>query len=383
MQNQLPTSWQKVNIGEDVNIVLGGTPSKSNQEYWGGSIKWLTIPDISNAQGRYVYDTSEVITQSGIAHSAAKVMPAGTIIFSARGTVGEMGIFAEPMAFNQSCYGLSVKDDNKIDQMYLYYGLKNSIKSSKNLAHGGVFSTFTKETFNHINIPTPKDIKKQKTIASILSAYDDKIEVNSKIAKTLEEMAQAIFKKWFTNSQGKEYSFSNLATYVNGGAFGKIINNKRQGLPLIKIADLNRGITENTEWIDRKVEDKYYVSDGDLIFSWSGSIKLEIWDKGKAVLNQHLFNVKPGGGFSKGFLYFTLLSRLRYFKQIADSKATTMGHIKKEHIEEQKINISEDNNLTTFDLVYRKLVQLKLENQKLASIRDLLLPKLMKGEIRV
>src|SRR3972149_8263203 len=113
-------------------------------------------------------------------------------------------------------------------------------------------------------------------------------------------MAQGIFKEWFVSKQGKEYSLLDIADFINGGAFGRIINKNRKGLPLIKIAELNRGITENSEWVDKEVASKYMIQDGCLLFSWSGSVGIYIWDKGPGILNQHIFNVIPKIGFSLG-----------------------------------------------------------------------------------
>ena len=358
MQNQIPKNWQKVKLGEVLDMKYGsGLPEKNRTT---GQIP--------------VYGSSGIVGY----HSKAFVNKPGLVI-GRKGVVGSVYYSEEPFYPIDTVYFV---DDLKIpgDLKFFYYFLKR-VPLERIGSHSGVPGLNRDLAYGlDINIP---DEEEQKQIASILSAFDDKIEVNNKIAKTLEEMAQALFKEWFSKGEGKEYSLLDVANFINGGAFGRIINKNKKGLPLIKIAELNRSITENTEWIDRKVDDKYNIKDGDLLFSWSGTVDLFIWYRGTEILNQHIFNVIPKNNFPLGFLYFLLKSKIRIFKHTAGAKATTMGHIKKEHLKDKKIFISRDKDLKIFDDIYRKIKSLMLENQKLAALRDLLLPKLMKGEIRI
>jgi type I restriction enzyme, S subunit len=358
MQNQIPKNWETTTLAGTAVLNYGkGLPEP---------MRTAGVVPVYSSSGISGYHNQPLVNEQGY-------------IIGRKGTIGSIYYSEKPFYPIDTVY-YSTKSDVKCDFDFFYYLLK-SLKLDRLNADSAVPGLNRDTAYaQKVLLPT---ISEQQTIVKILSSLDDKIKTNNKIAKNLEEMAQTIFKEWFSKPDGKEYSFLELAEYINGGAFGKIVNKNKRGLPLIKIADLNRGITENTEWIDKEIAKKYYIENGDLIFSWSGSIGLAIWVKEKAILNQHLFNIAPKLKFSKGLLYFALRSRLKYFDQIAGSKATTMGHIKKEHLEEQKIIISDSLDLSIFDLIYQKLVQLKLENQKLAALRDLLLPKLMKGEIRV
>jgi len=385
MINKIPKNWQKVKL-DDICDEIYRYPS-----FYGMEKVDDGVPVI---RGEHLLDNGEISTNWSdywfVRHDYSEQFPKtilkeGDLVIPVRGTLGKVSRVKKAHDGAQISPNLIRVSANrkKVNPLYLYYVIKSettqkrlinrATASGVPILRGGDIKSLTL-------IIAP--LKTQKCIASILSAFDDKIEVNNKIAKTLEQMAQAIFKEWFSNNKGQEYSVFDLAKYINGGAFGRIVNHNKKGLPLIKIAELNNGIRDRTEWIDKSVEEKYYIDNGDLLFSWSGSLELFIWDKGKAVLNQHIFNVKPKKGFSRGFLYFVLKSKLRYFQHLAGSKATTMGHIKKEHLREQIIFVSEGVNLKFFDTIYQKLIQLKLENQKLAAMRDLLLPKLMKGEIR-
>lgn len=382
MKTQIPKNWQKVKLGDIVNVYGGGTPSTKQKSYWGGDIPWLTPAELTNYPSRSIVGTACTITEEGLQNSSAKLMPKDSILLTSRATIGNATINSVPMATNQGFINIEPK---KVDKDFFYYWLKDKRKYLNQIAIGSTFPELSKSVFKEIETKLPNEIKDQQKIAEILSAFDDKIEVNNKIAKTLEQMSQAIFKEWFVKEikDGEKKSLIDIASYVNGGAFGKIVNKKKHGLPLIKIAELNRGITENTEWIDKKINEKYYINNGNLLFSWSGTVDIFIWDSGEAVLNQHIFKVLPKNGFNIGFIYFLLKNKIKIFKYLAGAKATTMGHIKKENLIKEKVIIPRNANIDIFEDVYRKIVLSKIENKKLAAMRDLLLPKLMRGEIRV
>src|SRR5699024_2694686 len=136
------------------------------------------------------------ITIEGLNNSSTNILELNDIVISARGTVGKINMIREPMAFNQSCYGL--RSVEKLDPTYGYFAVKNSIRELQSQSHGSVFSTITKSTFNNVKIPVPS-LLLQKSITNILSSLDDKIEINNAIIANLEEQAQAIFKSWFIN----------------------------------------------------------------------------------------------------------------------------------------------------------------------------------------
>lgn len=180
--------WKKCTLMDAIDLIGGGTPKTSVDEYWNGDIPWLSVKDF-NDENRYVYDTEKSITKKGLEHSSTKLLKKDDIIISARGTVGEMAMIPFPMAFNQSCYGIRGK--NNIDQTFLYYLIKGSIRKLKAITHGSVFDTITRDTFANITILVP-DLETQREIAEILSQIDDKIENNQRINDNLPyAMSQA------------------------------------------------------------------------------------------------------------------------------------------------------------------------------------------------
>lgn len=192
---RIPEDWNIYKLSDIIEIIGGGTPKTSVKEYWGGNIFWLSVVDFNN-DNRLVRKTEKTITEKGLKESSTKILKKGYIIISARGTVGEISQLAYDMAFNQSCYGLNGK--KPIINDFLYYLLKNSIKDLKKNAHGSVFDTITRNTFDQILVSIPS-IEEQKSISEVLTSLDDKIELNNQINQTLEAMAQAIFKSWFVD----------------------------------------------------------------------------------------------------------------------------------------------------------------------------------------
>lgn len=393
--------WENYKLSEIAEIIGGGTPKTSMKEYWNGDIPWLSVKDFNN-DFRTVVQSEKTITKQGLENSSAKLLDKGDIVISARGTVGELTQLGRPMSFNQSCYGLKAKKVTTND--FVYYLLKHQIKDLQQKTHGSVFDTITKNTFNMLDVVLPP-LQEQKQIAAILSALDDKIELNHRISQTLEAMAQALFQSWFVDFEpfrdgefveselglipkGWEVvSLDQIASFLNGIAMQKFPPEGREYLPVIKIKELRQGFTDqNSGKVSTKIQDQYIVNNGDVVFSWSGTLECKIWCGGKGALNQHLFKV-TSNRYEKWFFYFWIQKHLERFRRIALDKATTMGHIKRKDLNDSKVLIPNDEIYTEINRLIKPLIKkyegLLIETQTLQSLRDTLLPKLMSGEIRV
>lgn len=137
------------------HIISGGTPKTNNNDYWNGSIPWISIKDFISCN-RYVYETDKSITELGLNNSSTTLLQKNDIILSARGTVGEVALINKPMAFNQSCYGIRTKNIDELDQIYLFYRFKSQKSEILSGTHGAIFDTLTKNDFDRliINLPT-------------------------------------------------------------------------------------------------------------------------------------------------------------------------------------------------------------------------------------
>lgn len=406
----IPEEWELKTFSDIVDIIGGGTPKTTVEEYWNGQIPWLSVVDFNNDL-RSVIETEKTITEAGLQNSSTKILEKGELIISARGTVGALAQLGRKMAFNQSCYGLKAK--NKIiNNDFIYYLLKYSLNILKQTTHGSTFDTITRNTFDLLKVPFPP-ISEQQIITKIFSMLDDKIELNHQMNQTLEALGQVIFKHWFIDFEfpdenGQPYKSSGgmmvdselgeipagwkikpldqIADYLNGLALQKYPPGNDEYLPVIKIRELKKGISGQTDKASTDIPEEYIIDDGDIIFSWSGSLEIVIWGEGKGALNQHLFKV-TSKEYPKWFYYYQTLRFLPSFRQTAADKATTMGHIKRSHLSESLVAIPPENILKEAEKILNpiiwKIILNKINSRYLTSIRDSLLPKLMSGKIRV
>lgn len=209
------------------------------------------------------------------------------------------------------------------------------------------------------------------------------------INKNLEQQAQALFKEYFLdnpNPAWKEGGLLDIADYLNGLAMQKFpAEDEESSLPILKIKELRQGYCdEESDLCSSNIKDCYIINDGDVIFSWSGTLLLDFWTGGKCGLNQHLFKV-TSKKFDKWFYYSWTNHHLEKFIHIAADKATTMGHIKRDELEKAKVLIPDDKSYkkigSALAPIYDAIIANRIENQTLAQLRDTLLPKLMSGEL--
>ncbi|KAA6300813.1 MAG: putative type I restriction enzymeP M protein [Candidatus Ordinivivax streblomastigis] len=188
----IKSSFEERTLSNEIEIIGGGTPSTDKSEYWDGNIPWLSIVDFKG-DNRFVEHTEKKITEFGLKNSSTKLLNAGDIIISARGTVGELAQLKSSMAFNQSCYGIKAKKN--IDSGYLYYALKFEIEQFKNNAYGAIFDTVTTKTFDLIKIPLPPLSEQQKIVSEIEKIETQINELKQQITK-LPQQKEEILKKY-------------------------------------------------------------------------------------------------------------------------------------------------------------------------------------------
>lgn len=383
----MENNWKNYRFSDVIDLIGGGTPKTSESSYWNGDIPWLSVVDFNTGR-KYVSDTEKKITEQGLNNSSTKLLNEGDIIISARGTVGALAVLDKTMAFNQSCYGVRAKEDFSFND-YIFYLLKDTVNNLKQFAHGGVFDTITKDTFKEIEIQLPP-LPEQKAIASVLSSLDDKIDLLHQQNQTLEALAETLFRQWFVEEAKEDWEerpLSSIANFLNGLACQKFPpKDSINRLPVLKIKDLTSGISENSDWATTDVKPEYIIRNGDVIFAWSASLMVKIWNGEDCILNQHLFKV-TSEEFPKWFYYFWCKQHLREFISIAQSHATTMGHIKRSDLDEAMVLIPEEKEIEQMTIQMNPILEkIQLNNNQinsLSKLRDTLLPKLMSGEVRV
>lgn len=276
---------------------------------------------------------------------------------------------------------------------YLLYFLQWKKKYLLQLASAGATrNALTKSMIEQLEIELPT-IEQQRKIAGVLDKIQEKIKLNQKINDNLYAQAKAIFSNYFINidtipTGWEKGSLLDIASYLNGLAMQQFRPDEREtGIPVLKIKELRQGFCDaDSELCSPGIKSEYIIKDGDVVFSWSGSLLVDIWCGGTCGLNQHLFKV-TSKVYDKWFYYLWTAHHLDRFIAIAADKATTMGHIKREELAKAEVlipsNIAYQNIRSIMNPIFDLIISNRIEAHRLAALRDELLPKLMSGELDV
>ncbi|PIE13990.1 MAG: type I restriction endonuclease subunit S [Rhodobacterales bacterium] len=434
-RQRVPADWEEINLSE-VFIVSSGL-SKPRSEF-GSGFPFLTFKDVF--YNTFIPSELGGLVASTESERAKHSIQRGDVFLTRTSeTFDELGMSCVALAniphatFNGFTKRLRPKKPKKIIPEYLGYYFKSpKFRSAVN----AVSTMSTRASLNNsmlavLPLVLPP-LFEQSNIAQVLKAFDDKIELNRRMNETLEAMARAVFRDWFVDfgpTRRKAAGITNpaailggllpdptkaadlaalfpdrfgakdlpegwekrpldkIADFLNGLALQKYPAKPHEdSLPVIKIAELRNGVSAKSNRASREVPEKYILKDGDYIFSWSGSLMAKYWTEGEGALNQHLFKVT-----SKSHPMWVVSGwvehHLAEFQRIAAAKAVTMGHIKRSHLSEAMCVLPHEKALELMGQVIEPLmaliIQNSLENQTLAATRDLLLPKLMSGDLRL
>lgn len=291
----------------------------------------------------------------------------------------------------QRTYIITPKSE-KVSTRWLYFWMRHQIKFMITHQLGSVEKYFVLSDFTNRRINLPP-LETQKRIAAILSSLDDKIENNKRINRHLEQMAQALFKSWFVDftpfggvcpKTWTTSSLAGIANYLNGLAMQKFSpKGGEKSFPVLKIKELRQGCCDvASDRCSTKIRPEYVVYDGDVVFSWSGSLLVDFWCGGLCGLNQHLFKV-TSEQYDKWFYYAWTHFHLPSFIAMAADKATTMGHIKRKALEEAEVLVPDAVSYRQIGKclapVYEQIIANRIESHRLAELRDTVLPCLMSG----
>lgn len=313
--------------------------------------------------------------------------------------IGRVGAYAGSVYYeskklwvSDNAIAAKAKDSSNI--AFIYYLLKNLRLSERQIGTGQPL--LTQNILNNIEVYLPS-LEEQCKIAEILTTLDARIFENKKINHHLAEIAKSIFDSYFIDLSPydgvmpNDWQLSNLtgiANYLNGLAMQKHRpQSNEQGLPVLKIKELRQGFTDSTsDLCSSNIRRDYIIHDGDVIFSWSGSLLVDFWTGGDCGLNQHLFKVSSET-YDKWFYYAWTKHHLDRFVKMAADRATTMGHIKRDALEKAEVLIPSNKDYqeigNKLKPIYDQIINNRVESRKLVALRDTLLPKLMSGEISV
>lgn len=383
--------WKTVRLG---TIVSTNQDTYSLKENW----QFVNYLDTGNITMNRIDKVQHINTSMDkLPSRARRKVKSNSIIYSTvRPNQLHYGIIKEqPENFLVST-GFTVIDVNmeKAVPDYIYYVLtqKEITEHLQAIAEQSVsaYPSLKPSDIENLEVLLP-DIDTQKATVAILGVIDEKIKQNTEINNNLEQQAQAIFANEFlsldTLPEGwKQASLIDIADYLNGLAMQKYRPTADEsGIPVLKIKELRQGCCDdNSELCSPSIKSDYIIHDGDVIFSWSGSLLVDLWCGGICGLNQHLFKV-TSSKYDKWFYYAWTKHHLDRFVAVAADKATTMGHIKRDELAKAEVLIPNETDYNRIGAllqpIYEMIISNRIENKKLATTRDTLLPKLMNGEI--
>ena len=379
------SEWKEYKLGEittEIGDGIHGTPNYSED----GEFYFINGNNISNGKIMIKGDTKRVNRIEFEKYK--KSLSNRTILMSINGTIGNVGFYNDEKCIlgKSACY-FNLKDN--VDKNFVYYTfLTDDFQSHLlNIATGTTIQNVPLKGLRESIILLPP-LDEQKRIASILTSIDDKIDLLHRENATLEVMVETLFRQWLieeAKEHWNEMPLTNIANFTNGLACQKYPpKNDIDKLPVLKIRELANGISSDSDYATTEVANEYMVHAGDVIFAWSASLMVKIWDGEDCILNQHLFKV-TSDSFPKWFYYCWCKYHLNEFITIAQSHATTMGHIKRGDLENAMVLVPSNNELKVmsdrFDCIIQKLENNNKEICTLIQTRDNLLPKLMNREI--
>ena len=369
--------WTTKLIGDIANTFSGGTPSVGNNNYYGGNIPFIRSGEIAKK------DTELYITELGLSSSSAKMVNKGTILYALYGaTSGEVAISQIDGAINQAILAIIPKE-NLYYNKYIYYFLQYQKQNILSKYLQGGQGNLSGAIINNLVIVLPCDANndisfdEQKRIADSLSSLDKYIDATKRKLEQLKEHKKGLMQRLFPTKgktipelrfskfKGKwiEKKLGQMCHLTNGMAF-KPSDWKEKGIPIVRIQNLNDENASFNYCDPDIIDNKYMIDTGTLLFSWSGtpgtSFGAYIWNRGKAVLNQHIFIVKTLG-----------IDKI-FFKMIIDANMASiiekshggagLRHITKTELENIKVFVSED------DIEQRKIASFLLSMDNIISV---------------
>ena len=378
---------------DDLNIELidgdrGKNYPRNDEMFEKGYCLFLNAKNVTI--NGFVFDENVFITKEKDELLRKGKLNRNDIVLTTRGTIGNVGLYDESVKYDNVRINSGMliirNNDLNINTKYLYYQLTSPFIRDQ------IFSLKTGSAQPQIPITVLKKLKLlipdkniQDKIVKVMDSVVNKIKLNNEINNNLYDLMKIKFNDYIDNLDEYEESvLSKIANYKNGLAMQNYRPTNENGLPVIKIKEMNSGITSETERCRSDIDEEVIINDGDVLFAWSGTLCMNIWCGGKAGLNQHIFKV-TSDKYPKWFYYFWTLKHLDNFIEIAAGKATTMGHIKRTELDKALVKIPSDKSINEMNKIFEpmlnKYVNTNIENRNLSILRDTLLPKLMNGEI--
>ena len=371
----------KYRLEEIVDVTMGQSPKS---EYYNTEKDGCPFLQGNRTFG-FKYPTFDTYTTV-----VTKFAKAGDVIMSVRAPVGALNITPVDMCLGRGVCSLRMKNGN---QSFLFYMMKYYVSHLLKKESGTVFGSVNRNDINSLEVDIPEDVEEQKRIARYLEMIDDKIELNTAINNNLEEQMEALHRSWFIYyapfggtkpSNWIKADIYSIANIIYGAPFAsKLFNTDGLGKPIIRIRDLKEQafVTYTTEIHPKG----HLIQPGDIVVGMDGEFRPYIWGNSEAWLNQRVCIFESKLPSDKAFMLYTIKPLLNVIEQT--QVATTVIHIGKKDYDAFEITLPDRKTLDQFSKIttpmLERIVNNRIENKKLAKLRDALLPQLMSGEIDV
>ncbi len=411
----LPKGWREMRLGDVIKIIGGGTPKTSVSEYWNGQIPWITPRDLTGYTKTYISKGERNITKIGLNNSSARLMPKGSILLSSRAPIGYLAIAENEVCTNQGFKSLVVKEEIA-DNVFIYYWLKDNIGYLKQNGSGSTFAEISGSVIKQLNITLPP-LSEQKAIAEVLSSLDDKIDLLHRQNKTLEDMAQTLFRQWFvkeadaacalhTDRESWEVlPLSDIAEVKNGFAFSSksYIESSSNSLEVFKMGHIERGgglrSNPKRDFVPRSEKlEKYILDKDDIVMAMTDmkdnvvilGVPAMIDKSDHYVLNQRVARIYLNSNdklLSQYFLYIQLNDKDNIVILQRKANSGVQVNLSTQAIRSIEIiipplEIQKEKGQSIVDL-FQKKNKNAIQILTLENLRDTLLPKLMSGKVRI
>lgn len=365
-------------------ICSGGTPKSTVDEYYGGDIPWLNTKEVNFNR---IHSTEKTITEKGLQNSSAKWIDENAVIIAMYGaTAGKSAISKIPLTTNQACCNLNV-DPSKADYRFVYYALYNEYNRLASLANGGAQQNLNAMQIKEFDIPYPS-IEEQTAIADFLTALDDKIELNKRINDNLEKELQAIYLEYFDNT-----STTNLGDVVKTASGGTPSRSHQEYYggehKWVKSKELCGSFLINTEetittTAISKSAAKLLPEKSILIAMYGATVGEYAIIAEEMTCNQAICALIPNEDYP--YTYLFMVAKNKKEELINSAIGSAQQNISQVLI--RNIEISNDiNKIKEFHQIavpYFEIIEKnQKENSNLNSIRDIVLPKLMSGDLKI
>lgn len=440
--------WPEEELGDVADDVTVGHVGSMATEYLPSGIPFLRSLNV--APHRIEMADMKFVSADFHGKLKKSALRPGDVVIVRTGKPGTAAVIPPNLHVANCSDLVVVRPGPKLDPRFLAYFINSQAQGHVDAhTVGAVQQHFNIGSARQMKVPTPL-LAEQRAIAGVLGALDDKIEANRRMNATLEALARALFKSWFVDfdpvyanmgrakmarsaegatnpeiarppamaptldgsgiacdagglaalfparltdsplgpiPEGWEVKgLSEIARFLNGLALQKYPPDGDDFIPVIKIAELRAGEWSSGDRASTDIPSDYIVEDGDLLFSWSGSLIHRLWAGGRGALNQHLFKV-TSQAVPRWYMFQAIDLHMPEFRDIAADKATTMGHIQRKHLDQALITLPPPPLLKAAGNVVgaleSRILTAKLQSRTLAQLRDLLLPKLLSGALRV